>query len=120
MKPSSLLIPLAVMTILIFVIEWMAYRLVKRRWDHKKWWSIFRKFWLTITVSLWLSVAISLFNYEVLSLKMPSFVAIFTIAFFINLIPKIVLATFQVIDDFRYVGQFTLKKVKRSEGHMKY
>lgn len=118
MKPSSLLIPLAVMTILIFVIEWMAYRLVKRRWDHKKWWSIFRKFWLTITVSLWLSVAISLFNYEVLSLRMPSFVAIFTIAFFINLIPKIVLATFQVIDDLRYVGQFTLKKVKRSEGEI--
>jgi len=47
---------------------------------------------------------------------MPSIVWIFTIAFFVNLIPKIVMAIFQVTDDLRYLSQFVMKSIKRGDG----
>ena len=52
MKPSTLLIPIVVMLLVVSVFEWMAYRLIKRRWDHKRWWSMFGKLWLVIAVLL--------------------------------------------------------------------
>jgi predicted MPP superfamily phosphohydrolase len=115
MKPTSLLIPIAVMLLIVSIIEWMAFRLVKRRWDEKKWWPMFGLLWLIISVSLWVFVTISLINFESWSARMPSIVGIFTIAFFVNLIPKIVMAIFQVIDDLRYLTQFTMKKITRGE-----
>jgi glucose-6-phosphate-specific signal transduction histidine kinase len=116
MKPTSLLIPIVVMLLIVSIIEWMAFRLVKRRWDEKKWWPMFGLLWLIISVSLWVCVTISLINFESWSARMPSIVGIFTIAFFVNLIPKIVMAIFQVTDDLRYLTQFTMKKITRGEG----
>ena len=116
MKPTSLLIPIVVMLLIVSIIEWMAFRLVKRRWDEKKWWPMFGLLWLIISVSLWGCVTISLINFESWSARMPSIVGIFTIAFFVNLIPKIVMAIFQVTDDLRYLTQFTMKKITRGEG----
>jgi predicted MPP superfamily phosphohydrolase len=115
MKPTSLLIPIVVMLLIVSIIEWMAFRLVKRRWDEKKWWPMFGLLWLIISVSLWVFVTISLINFESWSARMPSIVGIFTIAFFVNLIPKIVMAIFQVTDDLRYLTQFTMKKITRGE-----
>ena len=115
MKPTSLLIPIVVMLLIVSIIEWMAFRLVKRRWDEKKWWPMFGLLWLIISVSLWVCVTISLINFESWSARMPSIVGIFTIAFFVNLIPKIVMAIFQVTDDLRYLTQFTMKKITRGE-----
>lgn len=115
MKPTSLLIPIVVMLLIVSIIEWMAFRLVKRRWDEKKWWPMFGLLWLIISVSLWGCVTISLINFESWSARMPSIVGIFTIAFFVNLIPKIVMAIFQVTDDLRYLTQFTMKKITRGE-----
>ena len=116
MKPTSLLIPIVVMLLIVSIIEWMAFRLVKRRWDEKKWWPMFGLLWRIISVSLWGCVTISLINFESWSARMPSIVGIFTIAFFVNLIPKIVMAIFQVTDDLRYLTQFTMKKITRGEG----
>ncbi len=116
MKPSSLVIPILVMLLVVSVIEWMAYRLVKRRWDSKKWWPIFGKLWLIITASLWGFVTISLINFESWSIRMPNIVAVFTIAFFVNLIPKMMMAIFQVADDLRYLTQFAVKKMTQGEG----
>jgi uncharacterized protein len=116
MKQTSLLIPIVVMLLIVSIIEWMAFRLVKRRWDEKKWWPMFGLLWLIISVSLWVCVTISLINFESWSARMPSIVGIFTIAFFVNLIPKIVMAIFQVTDDLRYLTQFTMKKITRGEG----
>lgn len=115
MKPTSLLIPIVVMLLIVSIIEWMAFRLVKRRWDEKKWWPMFGLLWLIISVSLWGCVTISLINFESWSARMPSIVGIFTIAFFVNLIPKIVMAIFQVTDDLRYLTQFTMKKITRGD-----
>jgi predicted MPP superfamily phosphohydrolase len=115
MKPTSLLIPIVVMLLIVSIIEWMAFRLVKRRWDEKKWWPMFGFLWLIISVSLWGCVTISLINFESWSARMPSIVGIFTIAFFVNLIPKIVMAIFQVTDDLRYLTQFTMKKITRGD-----
>ena len=115
MKPTSLLIPIVVMLLIVSIIEWMAFRLVKRRWDEKKWWPMFGLLWLIISVSLWGCVTISLINFESWSARMPSIVGVFTIAFFVNLIPKIVMAIFQVTDDLRYLTQFTMKKITRGE-----
>ena len=118
MKPTSLLIPIVVMLLIVSIIEWMAFRLVKRRWEEKKWWPMFGLLWLIISVSLWGCVTLSLINFESWSARMPSIVGIFTIAFFVNLIPKIVMAVFQVTDDLRYLAQFTMKKITRGVGEI--
>ena len=47
---------------------------------------------------------------------MPNIVAVFTIAFFVNLIPKMMMAIFQVADDLRYLTQFAVKKMTQGEG----
>ena len=118
MKPTSLLIPILVMLLVVSIIEWMAFRLVKRRWEEKKLWPMFGLLWLIISISLWGCVTISLLNFESWSARMPSIIGIFTIAFFVNLIPKIVMAIFQVTDDLRYLSQFAMKKMMRGEGEI--
>ena len=118
MKPTSLLIPIIIVLLVVAIIEWMAYRLLKRRWDEKMWWPMFGKLWLIIPVFLWGCVTLSLINFESWSARMPSIVGIFTIAFFVNLIPKIVMSIFQVTDDLRYLTQFGKKKMTRGEGEI--
>jgi len=116
MEPTSLLIPIVVMLLVVSIIEWLAYRLVKRRWDEQKWWPMFGWLWLIISVTLWVCVTFSVINFESWSVRMPSIIWIFTIAFFVNLIPKIVMAIFQITDDLRYLTQFAMKKINRGDG----
>lgn len=111
----NLIAVLSVMLLIVTIIEWMAFRLVKRRWYQKKWWSVFSRLWIFFTVSLWVCFTISMVNYEDWTVRLPSIVAVFSMAFFVNFFPKLILAAFQVLDDFRYSFQFAAKKITRSD-----
>jgi predicted MPP superfamily phosphohydrolase len=46
---------------------------------------------------------------------LPGFVGLLSMAFFVNFFPKLILAAFQVLDDFRYTFQFAAKKITKSD-----
>ena len=61
MKPTSLLIPIVVMLLIVSIIEWMAFRLVKRRWDTEK---VVAYVWVALAnnISISMGVRYSQFN----------------------------------------------------------
>ena len=114
-EPPRMIFFLAVLVLSVALIEWMAFRLVKRRWSQKRWWSTASPIWIVLTFSLWVSFAFSIYNYEDWTVRLPGFVGLLSMAFFVNFFPKLILATFQVLDDFRYTFQFAAKKITKSD-----
>ena len=104
-----------IMLLVISLIEVMAFRLVMRRWSQKRWWSIASPIWIVLTLSLWICFPLSLYHYEDWTVRLPGLVALFSMAFFVNFFPKLILAAFQIIDDFRYSFQFAAKKITKSD-----
>ncbi|MDG2310765.1 MAG: hypothetical protein P8L64_00085, partial [Flavobacteriales bacterium] len=114
-EPPQMILFLALLVLTVALIEWMAFRLVKRRWSHKKWWSTVSPIWIILTLSLWICFSLSIYNYEDWTVRLPGFVGLLSMAFFVNFFPKLILAIFQIIDDFRYSFQFATKKITKSD-----
>lgn len=114
-EPQEELIGMAIFLVFIAFIEWMAYRLLKRKFEEKRWWKNFSVFYKASAVMIWVSFVLNMINYEEWLVKLPSLVSIFSIAFFVNMLPKIFMAVFQAMDDVRYLGQYTVKKATKSE-----
>ena len=114
-ESPNMLYVFGIMLLVISTIEVMAFRLVKRRWSQKKWWSTASSIWIVLTFSLWVCFSLSIYNYEDWTVRLPGFVGLLSMAFFVNFFPKLILAAFQVLDDFRYTFQFAAKKITKSD-----
>lgn len=113
--PKEELIALGIFLVFITFVEWMAYRLLKRKFDQRGWWKNFSIFYRTAAVMIWVCFIVSLMNYDELVVKLPNWSNVFSIAFFVNMLPKLFMAIFQLLDDLRYAGAFSVKKVTKSE-----
>jgi predicted MPP superfamily phosphohydrolase len=111
----NMLYVFGIVILVVSMIEVMAFRLVKRRWSHKRWWSITSPIWIVLTLSLWICFSLSIYHYEDWTVRLPGLVALFSMAFFVNFFPKLILAAFQILDDFRYSFQFAAKKITKSD-----
>ena len=114
-ESPNMLYVFGIMLLVISTIEWMAFRLVKRRWSQKRWWSTASPIWIVLSFSLWVCFSLSNYNYEDWTVRLPGFVGLLSMAFFVNFFPKLILAAFQVLDDFRYTFQFAAKKITKSD-----
>ncbi len=114
-EPPNMFYVFGIMLLVISTIEWMAFRLVKRRWSQKRGWSTASSIWIVLTFSLWVCFSLSIYNYEDWTVRLPGFVGLLSMAFFVNFFPKLILAAFQVLDDFRYTFQFAAKKITKSD-----
>lgn len=114
-EPPRMILFLALLLLTVALIEWMAFRLVKRRWNQKRWWSTASPIWIVLSFSLWVCFSLSIYNYEDWTVRLPGFVGLLSMAFFVNFFPKLILAAFQVLDDFRYTFQFAAKKITKSD-----
>lgn len=114
-ESPNMLYVFGIMLLVISTIEVMAFRLVKRRWSQKRWWSTASPIWIVLTFSLWVCFSLSIYNYEDWTVRLPGFVGLLSMAFFVNFFPKLILAAFQVLDDFRYTFQFAAKKITKSD-----
>ena len=106
---------LVILVAIIFIIELMAYRLVKRKFHNYKHWKFVARVWLLSTVCLWSFLTLGIRNYEHWSLNFPAIFATFSITFFGNLFPKLIMAPFQILDDIRYLMSLSYKKVTKSK-----
>ena len=114
-ESPNMLYVFGIMLLVISTIEVMAFRLIKRRWSQKRWWSTASPIWIVLTFSLWVCFSLSIYNYEDWTVRLPGFVGLLSMAFFVNFFPKLILAAFQVLDDFRYTFQFAAKKITKSD-----
>lgn len=114
-ESPNMLYVFGIMLLVISTIEVMAFRLIKRRWSQKRWWSTASPIWIILTFSLWVCFSLSIYNYEDWTVRLPGFVGLLSMAFFVNFFPKLILAAFQVLDDFRYTFQFAAKKITKSD-----
>jgi predicted MPP superfamily phosphohydrolase len=114
-EPNEELIGLGIFLVFITLIEWMAFRLLKRKFDERSWWKTFSVFYRAAAVMIWVCFIVSLINYDEWLVRLPSWGNVFSIAFFVNMLPKLFMAIFQLLDDLRYAGAFSVKKVTKSE-----
>ncbi|PCJ80527.1 MAG: hypothetical protein COA49_08650 [Bacteroidetes bacterium] len=109
---KNIIITVSIMLCVVALLEGMAFRLVKRRWDSKSWWKVVSRVWVIASTAIWVSFSVSIVFYDSWSHEHPSFVSYFSSAFFVTIIPKFILASFQLIDDVRYLGVWIFKKSK--------
>ena len=114
-EPKEELIGLGILLVFITLIEWMAFRLLKRKFDERSWWKTFSVFYRAAAVMIWICFIVSMINYDEWLVRLPSLVSVLSIAFFVNMLPKLFMAIFQFLDDLRYAGAFSIKKVTKSE-----
>ena len=113
--PKEELIGLGIFLVFITFVEWMAYRLLKRKFDQRGWWKNFSVLYRTAAVVIWICFIASMINYDEWVVSSPSLLSVFSIAFFVNIFPKLFMAFFQILDDLRYAGSFGIKKFTKSE-----
>ena len=102
------------MSALIAVIEWWAYRSVQRTWDGEPWWGTLRTAWWVGSVALWLAFIASSLMWPTWRTTRPELLSVLSIAFFLVLIPKVVLAIFAVLEGVRHVGTAAVQAVTGS------
>ena len=102
------------MSALIAVIEWWAYRSVQRTWDGEPWWGTVRTAWWVGSVALWLAFIASSLMWPTWRTTRPELLSVLSIAFFLVLIPKVVLAIFAVLEGVRHAGTAAVQAVTGS------
>ncbi len=86
-------------------IEWLAFRLLTRKYQMQANWSHIRKWWLILLALIWIGFVINGFMWPTWRSTHPKLLSVLSISFFVIFIPKMVLAMFEVFEVAR-VGTF--------------
>lgn len=99
---SRLIFTFLILSAIIAVVEWMAYRSVSRTWSEASFWPIMRRFWLGQILVINLLFAINSFTWPYWRLSHPQVFTFLAALFITTLIPKLILVGFQLVEDVRW------------------
>ncbi len=102
------------MSAFIAVIEWLAYRSLQRTWDGAPWWGHVRTAWWAGSAALWLGFIVSSFLWPTWRVTRPELLSALSVAFFIVMVPKVVLAAFSVLEEVRRMGTVAVQAASGS------
>lgn len=99
---TRLVVTFLVLATLISVVEWMAYRSLERTWSDSTNWPIWRKVWLGQMLVINLLFAINSFTWPYWRLSFPQLFTFLAALFIVTIIPKVILASVQLLEDIRW------------------
>ncbi len=102
-----------VMAAIISVVEWMAYRSLERTWSEAAFWPVVRKVWLGQILVINLLFTLTSFTWPYWRLTHPQVFTLLAALFIVTIIPKVILAGFQVIEDARWIVSRGVQEVTK-------
>ena len=105
---------LLVVSAFLAVVEWMSYRLLKRKCEGWRVWPRLKTTWISLLILVWLAFLINGFVWPTWRVTHPKLLSLLSILFFVVFIPKFLLAVSQLVDDVRYASQWVLQRAGSS------
>jgi predicted MPP superfamily phosphohydrolase len=89
---------------ILALVEWLSFRLLKRRFSEQAGWYRIRNTWLLFVVLIWIAFVINGFMWPTWRSTHPRLLSIMSISFFVMFIPKLVMAGFELLELLRSGG----------------
>ena len=107
---SRILLSLIFLSSILGVFEWMAFRLLKRKFEFHPNWEHWSRYWLILVGVIWLAFLINAFMWPTWRATHPRLLSFLSILFFVVFLPKLVMFFFQLLDDVRYLFHWSVVK----------
>ena len=112
---SRVLITLFFLSSILGAVEWMAFRLLKRKFELNHNWEAWSRFWLVAIGLIWIAFMVNAFMWPTWRATHPRLLSFLSVLFFVVFIPKLVMAFFQLVDDLRYLVQWGVVQTGTSD-----
>ena len=115
MPPISLMIFLFVfMAALLSIIEWLAFRLVRRQYSKHARWVGIKRYWFFLIIIIWLAFTLNGFVWPYWRATHPRILSAMSISFFVVFVPKLILAGFEVLEIVRGTLAYGANRITQS------
>lgn len=111
---TRMLITFAVLSAVIGLVEWMAYRSVARTWGDAAFWPFLRKLWIGQIAVINVLFLINSLTWRQWRLHYPELFTFLAALFIVTVIPKVILSTFQLVEDIRWALTRGVQQVTHS------
>ena len=100
---TRMLVMFFVMAVIISLVGWMAYRSVERTWSEAANWPSVRKIWMAQLIAINALFIVNSFTWPYWRLSYPQVFSFLAALFIATIIPKVILAAFQIVEDVRWL-----------------
>ena len=112
---SRILFMLFFLSSILGTVEWMAYRLLKRKFELQPQWDAVSRFWLLFVGVIWVAFLVNAFMWPTWRVTHPRLLSVLSMVFFVVFLPKLVMAFFQLVDDLRLLFQWGVVQTGASD-----
>ena len=106
---SRLIAMFLFISLFVALIEVLSYRSLQRAHDGASWWPAFKTAWWSLSGALWVLFVINSFMWPRWRDSHPALLSAISVAFIVVMVPKLVLASFQVLEEVRRLGAVGLR-----------
>lgn len=111
---SRLILMFLIIIALMAFIEFMSYRSLQRTYSSAHWWFSARTTWWTLSIGVWVLFISSMIMWPLWRETQPRLLSGISMAFIVILVPKLVLGTFQLLEDIRWLTAAGLRSASGS------
>ncbi len=101
---SRLILMFLLVSLFVALIEVLSYRSLQRSHDQASWWPAARTIWWTVSIGLWALFVLNSFMWPRWRATHPGLLSAISVTFIVVMVPKLVMAAFQALDELRRLG----------------
>lgn len=109
---SRLIAMFLFISLFVALIEVFSYRSLQRAHDQASWWPAFKTAWWSMSAALWVLFVINSFMWPRWRDAHPALLSAISMAFIVVMVPKLVLAAFQVVEEVRRLGAVGIRSLQ--------
>jgi predicted MPP superfamily phosphohydrolase len=109
---SRLIAMFLFISLFVALIEVLSYRSLQRAHDGASWWPAFKSAWWSLSGALWVLFVVNSFMWPRWRDSHPALLSAISMAFIVVMVPKLVLAAFQVVEEVRRLGAIGFRSLQ--------
>lgn len=104
-----------VISAIVGAVEFLSYRSMQRTHDGATWWPTAKAVWWSVSGLLWGLFIVNSFMWPRWRATHPELLMWISMAFIVVMVPKLVLATFQIAEEVRRLGAIGVRELQNGE-----
>jgi uncharacterized protein len=95
---TRMIVTFLFMASLLAALEWLAFRLIQRKWGTLPDWFLIKRCWILAAALVWFGFIINGFMWPTWRVTRPQLLSVLSISFFTVFVPKLILAFFELTE----------------------
>jgi len=95
---TRMIVTFLFMASLLAAVEWLAFRLIQRKWGTLPDWFLIKRWWILAAALVWFGFIINGFMWPTWRVTRPQLLSVLSISFFTVFVPKLILAFFELTE----------------------